>query len=359
MRVLQIYRDLGWGGIQSHIRSLVNGLVKGGDQVIFAGPGKGWLFEELRSAGVECIDIPMRGLYDPRSHMRLIKLLSSPNIDLVHSHGRRATFYASFASRLTSTPHVATAHSTNTWKSFVYPKRVIAISNAIADNLKNHGVEPDRIRIVRHGIDNIPNLSQSERDEYRKRLHLNTGEVAIGLSGRFIKDKGHDLLLRSVCKLEKDTSHVKIFFLGADNSEFCQELRGMCEELGLSAMVDFIPYQKHILPFLMAMDILAIPSRREGLSLSLLEAASCGLAIVGSNVGGIPEVIEDGVTGLLFESDDVETLASRLDLLISNERLRYALGGKARRLVRNNLSIESMIESTKNVYTETISSHAS
>lgn len=352
MRVLQIYRDLGWGGIQNHILTLSRSLIDTGVEVVFAGPSDSWLTSNLKALDVECLHLPIRGLYDLRSHVRLGRLIRAHGIDILHSHGRRATFYAANAGRLTSTPHVASAHSTNSWKSFSRPERVIAISRAVHEALAAHGVNSERLRTVYHGAFDLDRIASLNRIDRRKQLNLANTDIAIAMSGRFIKDKGHDLLLKAVHRLGKRGANTHVFLIGADNSEWCGQIHALIGSLGLADNIHFIPYQEDVLPWLVAMDIMVVPSRREGLSLSLLEAASCGLAIIGSEVGGIPEVIEDDVTGLLFEPEDVDGLERCLDALIHDQMRRQRLGIAANELIKERFSVTSMVKNTRSVYSE-------
>jgi len=352
MRVLQIYRDLGWGGIQNHVLSLSQGLIDTGVEVVFAGPCDSWLTINLKALGVECLHLPIRGLYDLRSHIRLGRLIRAHGIDILHSHGRRATFYAANASRLTSTPHVASAHSTNSWKSFTRPGRVIAISNAVHEALVAHGVNSEQLRTVYHGAFDLDRMAPLSRNDRRKQLNLADTDIAIAMSGRFIRDKGHDLLIKAVHRLGKRAANTHLFLIGADKSQWCGQLHALIASLRLADNVRLIPYQEDVLPWLVAMDIMVVPSRREGLSLSLLEAASCGLAIIGSEVGGIPEVIDDDVTGLLFQSDDIDGLARCVDALTNDQERRRRLGNGAVLLVKKKFSVASMTRNTKSVYSE-------
>lgn len=350
MRILQLYRDLHWGGIQSHVRTLCQELCAAGHEVVFAGPRPSVLADQLAEAGVECADLPMRGLLDVRSHWRLARLLRSRRFDLIHSHARRATFYATRAGLMTGVPVVATAHTTNAWKSFDRAHRVIAISDAVREGLVSHGVDAARITVVHHGIPAIDPGVLAARGERRQALGLTDDVVAVALSARFIPDKGHDLLVEAVRREANPLRGVKVFLIGADESDYCAHIRQMVASAGLDGMIALVPFQSDVLPLLAAMDVAVVPSRREGLSLSLLEAASLGLALIGSGVGGIPEVIADEVTGLLFEAEDAASLGQSLVRLVGDGDLRRRFGVAARRGIETRFSMESMLSRTQAVY---------
>ncbi len=350
MRILQLYRDLHWGGIQSHVRALCRGLADAGHEVVFAGPTPSLLADQLSGVGVDCVDLPMRGLLDARSHWRLARLLRGGGFDLVHSHARRATFYATRAGRRARVPVVATAHTTNAWKSFDRADAVIAISDAVRGGLVSHGVEEARIAVIHHGIPAVGPDVLAGRRERRRTLGLADDDVAVALSGRFIPDKGHDVLIAALQGLAGRLPGMKVFLIGADDGEYCERIRTMVSDSGLDETVRFVPFQSEVMSLLAAMDVAVVPSRREGLSLSLLEAASLGLGLIGSRVGGIPEVIEDGVTGLLFESGDAEGLARCLTRLVDDAALRARVGSAAGRLVEEDFATSVMLARTQAVY---------
>lgn len=352
MRILQLYRDLHWGGIQSHVRTLCRELSATGHEVVFAGPRPSQLADQLVEAGVACVDLPMRGLMDVRSHWRLARLLRGGGFDIIHCHARRATFYATRAGRRAGVPVVATAHTTNAWKSFDRADAVIAISGAVREGLVSHGVEAARISVIHHGIPAADPAVLAGRGARRRALGLSDEDVAVALSGRFIADKGHDVLVAALKSLSGRLQQLKVFLIGADDGDYCARIRAMVSESGLDGTVTFIPFQSEVMSLLAAMDVAVVPSRREGLSLSLLEAASLGLALIGSRVGGIPEVIEDGETGLLFESGEAEGLALCLSRLADDAALRQRLGAAARGRIERQFSTRAMFGLTRAVYQE-------
>jgi len=103
-----------------------------------------------------------------------------------------------------------------------------------------------------------------------------------------------------------------------------------------------------------SLDIFVLPSSEEALGTSILEASSCGVSVVASKIGGIPECVEDWKSGFLFEAENVDKLKEKLKILIENENLRKSFGEYGRKMVKEKFSVKKMLEDTKRLYEELI-----
>jgi glycosyltransferase involved in cell wall biosynthesis len=131
-----------------------------------------------------------------------------------------------------------------------------------------------------------------------------------------------------------------------------QTLKKQAQQLGIAGKVIFTGRKDNVLPFLSGFELVVMPSITEGLPNALLEAMAMGKAVVASRVGGIPEVIEDGVTGLLAPSKDPAALAAAITKLITNPRLRETMGQAGRIRAEKLFSIQRVFEQTVNLYKE-------
>jgi glycosyltransferase involved in cell wall biosynthesis len=152
--------------------------------------------------------------------------------------------------------------------------------------------------------------------------------------------KRQDVLIRAFARVRQAVADAHLVLVG--DGPLLQDLTALAASLGVGDAVHFAGYQPHSGPFLRAMDVFALTSRSEGMPQAVLEASVTGLPVVASRVGGLPEVIEEGVTGLMFPSGDDAALASALCGLLEDPARRRALGGAARARVEGTFSVARM-----------------
>ncbi|HEX4807940.1 MAG TPA: glycosyltransferase, partial [Bryobacteraceae bacterium] len=146
----------------------------------------------------------------------------------------------------------------------------------------------------------------------------------------------------------------KIKLLLVGSGPLRNEIVERCRDSGLADRCVFLPAVSNVEEWLHAFDIFVLPSLSEALSNVLMEAMACGCAVIASRVGGNPELVIDGKTGLLFERENVEQLAAHMQLLIENPELRYKLAAAASERIRGEFARERAIERMQSVYSELI-----
>lgn len=157
--------------------------------------------------------------------------------------------------------------------------------------------------------------------------------------------KGIDLIINSMSILIHDGIDVQFIHIGGlradtvSNKEYAESLKRLAQEKGIDDRIIWLGKRNDVQDILPAFDVYVHPSRQEGLGVVLLEASIAGLPLVGSNVGGIPEVVIDGVNGFLFESNDSDQLASILEKMYHSKTLREQLGHKAQELAETNYDV--------------------
>jgi glycosyltransferase involved in cell wall biosynthesis len=151
-------------------------------------------------------------------------------------------------------------------------------------------------------------------------------------------------------QLMQSRPNLKLICLGEGEGE--AELRASCESLGLANVVRLVGYQQNVPDWLEAADINVLPSFYEGLPLTILEAMAAGLPTVASNVGGIPEAIEDGVSGLLVPPGDARELAKALSFLLRDEIICLQLGNAAKARVLREFDLAQQVSSTEKMYSQ-------
>ncbi|RME64785.1 MAG: glycosyltransferase family 1 protein, partial [Nitrospirae bacterium] len=338
LKIIMVIHSNIFGGAERHSVLLAKGLKEKGHEVTFVCPKNSWTWKALEGFPIKKVNLPLNGTYDMYSLGRLIVLAKKSKANLLHGHLTRSAFYVNWASRLSGIPAVVSAHATNTHKHFQGARKIIAVSYAVKEHLVSKGYSPQKIEVVYNGVEDLQGLYGKASRQVRRQLGLKDDEVAIVLLGRFIKDKGHDIALETVKGLP-DLSF-RLFFIGNDNTEWGRYIKNLVRKYGLEKRVVFLGHREDARQLLCAMDLMVQPSRREALGLSVLEAMSAGLPVVASNVGGLPEVIRDGVNGFLFELKDKMALIERLKDLIVNKKLRVQLSTGARKTYLERFTVE-------------------
>jgi glycosyltransferase involved in cell wall biosynthesis len=199
-------------------------------------------------------------------------------------------------------------------------------------------------------VEDLFNLYQNNKKLIRKKLNLKPYEIAVVVVGRFIFDKGHDVILNSI----KNLNHlpIKLFFIGDHNTKWGRHIKNLVTELKLSSRVFFLGHRDDVRMLLSAMDILIQPSRREALGLSVLEALSAGIPVLASKVGGLPEIIKNGINGYLFDNENNNSLSALIEMLAKDPILRKKLSKGARKTYLSKFSVDRMIDGIIDVYNE-------
>lgn len=351
MKVIFVLHSHKAGGAERHLLQLMQGLAANGVECIYAGPLQGWLGEQLQAAGFRCEQISFTGFYDLRSLFRLVKLIRREKADLVHGHLTRGAYYAGWAAKFAGIPNVATGHSTNAGKWFGRATRIIAVSDAVARFLVECGYPGDRIRTVHHGVPDYAALPRTPRDAMRAELGLNDAPTLV-MVARFMRAKGHDVALHALAAIRD--KQWTLVLAGSLDTPYAKDMQALAAELGIAERVRFIGHRDDVNNIYGCADILLAPSRREALSLTLLEAAAFGLPIVATDVGGIGEAVDDGTTGLLVPTEDPPALAQAIASLLDNAELRNRMGRAGRQRYEQLFALQSMAHNTIAVYDEAV-----
>jgi glycosyltransferase involved in cell wall biosynthesis len=308
----------------------------------FLGP-PGPLVEDLQSAGATVRSINWsRGLRDPLGAYRFWRSLRNYDFAIVHHHfaGRsvRQIIRASSRARLVVHLHARISELDSARSIPVAvcgADLVIAVSNAVARQVQNQ-----KSIVVYSGV-------ESRKEFFAGETTPRTAMV-VGAACRLVDIKGLSDLIRAMALLSSEFLNLQLEIAGDG-----PELANLEEEVGrlsLTGLVRFLGWQRDLGPIFRSWDIFAMPSLTEGFPMAALEAMAEGLPIVATNVGGLPELIEDGQTGYLVPPSDVEALAKGLRALILDPRRRQEMGTAGWRRTREHFSVERMVAETAAIY---------
>jgi glycosyltransferase involved in cell wall biosynthesis len=364
VNILYITNHLDIGGITSYVFSLAKALKAKGYNVYVASSG-GDLLEDVIKEGIIYIHIPIKTKSEisPRiliSYFKLSGLIKKYNIQIIHCHSRTTQVLGYFLYKRTGAAYVSTCHGffKKRFSRRAFPcwgKNVIAISQQVREHLINDFKVDDKdISVIHNGIDIDKFKTQGQRSkiEAKQRFGLGQGPV-VGIVGRLSDVKGHIYLIQAMKVALKSFPEAQLLIVG--DGKMKDELAGLVKELDIGKNVIFMPSARDTSVMLSAMDIFVMPSLKEGLGLSLMEAMAAGLPVIGSDVGGIKSLIQHDVNGLLVEPADVEGLSSGILELLNDQEKAKALGQRARDFIARNFSLEQMVINTERVYSRCVS----
>jgi glycosyltransferase involved in cell wall biosynthesis len=367
LRVTHVVLALDTGGLERIVVDLVRvGRAHGLDPSVICLERPGTLATQVEALGTPlvCADKPPGLRLGTVGKVR--QLLRQLKPDVVHTHQIGALFYAGPAARREKVRAVVhTEHINNVAKSptlnkkirtrllwglaGAYADRFCCVSDDIAEAVKAFGtVPPRKVSVVLNGIDTDAFDSAGDSESLRRRLGIPSGAPVIGTVGRLNEVKRQDMLIRAFAKIADQNPTPHLLLVG-DGPAF-GSLRELVVLLGLADRVHFAGYQARPEHFLHLMDIFALSSRLEGMPLAILEAWAAGRPVIASRVGGVPAIVTDGATGILFESGDEAALTHAISGLLANPSEVQRLGEAGRRLVRSRYDLHVMAKSYADHY---------
>lgn len=358
MRIVHVLHSHGYGGAESHALLMMRLQREAGHEVWYAGPMDSWLGHACQEAGIHCEHLPMHGLFDLWSHWKLRRLLRRVHADIVHGHLIRGAMYAGHAGHMSRRPvAICTAHATTARTHMQRCAQIIAVSEAVASGLQAGGYRPDRIQLIYNGVPDAPPVpSAAERAALRSELGISEDTFAVVHVGRFVHDKGQDLLVNAMASTPEE---MHLYLLGDAETEFGHTVRRLCDTLPtLRSRVHFMGYRNDVQRLLPAFDGFALPSRREALSIAVIEAFAARVPVAAARVGGVPEIVLHERTGLLVEPDDPQALSQALVRLHQTPELASGLIDRAEHLYRTRLTAAGMLQHTLALYQRCLAPHA-
>lgn len=357
INVVHLVEDLKIGGLERVIASIATGLDRNKFSIkVWCLVRGGEIFEELKDKGVDVEISGMRSHRDVLFFLRLCRKLRKNKIHILHTHGCTATTMGRLAGIFARTPvilsHMHTTYRTYTRKQLLIEKslsfftdKIICCSQAVADfAVDREKISPDRLIVIHNGAD-VEKFEGNNPDKMPDKKDFLVGCVA-----SFFPHKGHRYLLEAArYVIDNFPNGVKFILVGRGILK--EELKKYAEILGISAYVVFKEPVLDISNLLSLFDLVVLPSsEREGLGLAIIEAMAAGKPVVGTSIGGIPEVIEDGKNGLLVPPGDARSLAKAILFILNNKEKAGQMGEKGKAIFKEKLSARAMLKKTENLY---------
>jgi glycosyltransferase involved in cell wall biosynthesis len=317
------------------------------------------LAEEARRRGFEVRVFPCRGRFDRKTISKIRDYIGEKSVNILHSHNYKSNFYAWMARPRNGTRWVVTNHGRRQgYRLSLYhfldsvvmrrADKVVAVSERIAEWMAKAGVRKDRLSVIDNGID-VDGFLKRTSDSYPLRLPgARANVLLIGTVGSLTKEKGHVNLLNAVPRVLRHFPEAQFLIVG--NGVERSALERLAEEKGITESVVFTGARDDIPGILSSLDAFVLPSLDEGLPMALLEAQAACIPVVATEVGAVPSVVRNGVTGLLVPPGDADALAQALVRILSDSRAASRMAEKGRERVRERFSSHTMAEKYHSLY---------
>ncbi len=363
-RILHLITRLPIGGAERLLLGILRNLDPNEfESVVCCIQDRGELADEVEALGIPVIalDLMQRGGYDRAVVPSLRRIMRERHIDLIHTHLYHANLYGRLAARKESIAAIASVH--NTYKKRKWYRHLInrwLVGKTFVVTAGSEDVEKDLLtvdRLPKNKVVRLPNSIDLSRvntphskAEAKQRFGFAEKDLVIGTVGRVEEQKGHIFLLEAFTKLRQrpDGQRLKLLLVG--DGRLLSQLKEVTERLGISEAVRFPGNIPELADVYRAIDLFAMPSLWEGLSLAMLEAMAAGLPMVATEVGGARDVLGDNQWGLLVPPHDAAALASSIGKLLDAPSATACLAAAGRERVHANYSVAALAHQLAGLY---------
>lgn len=357
MRILELCLSPNYGGLEIHTRDFSRWLAKREDcEVCIAVQENTRLHKMLAPLSLPLLTFPSKaGKFPLAKARKLAGFIEDNHVDVVHAHWKYDLPLAALAKRLSKRPFkfVHTRQMNMPGKKFDPYHRFIYGSMdcfiAITEYLKeqaraNLSISENKIRRIYYGFKAPPAVAAERTAQLREQFRMK-GEFTVGLLGRITEFKGQHLLIQAVEKLKRENIEIHAYIIGeAFEKEYFDKLKAYVAQHNLQEQIHFMDFYENPFELITCFDALALTTKRETFGLVLIEGMHAGIPVIGSNEGGVPEIIEHEKTGLLFESWNSDSLAESIKRIYNDEELRKKIGAAGQKKARREFNADAQYQ---------------
>ena len=372
IRVLQMIDEASVGGGQMHVLLLSKYLDKNEFDVTIATEPHGYLVDEAKKVGIPTLPITISNSFSIKTLLKMKRQLRQNDFDILHTHGGTAGFWGRAAATLNRSPRakIHTYHGLHYLSEAHEGRRSFQLADRLAlpfttklicvcesdfkKGLAAKIVTEKKGVVIHNGIELEKFSHQTKREDLRKEFGVGKDEIVFGTVGRLHKQKAQDILLRAFRMVADQRPNVRLWIVG--DGELRSGLERLAQELGIVGKVNFLGERTDIPELLSAMDIFVLSSLWEGQPIVLLEAMASSKPVVTTNVDGIPEIVEDGKSGLLVEAGAAESLSLAMERLLVDSQLRKEFAVKGRDRMSAKFTARHMAERVAQLYRSSLNS---
>lgn len=364
MGVIHIISGGEVGGSKNHLISLAAAMKARNEKSIIVCFIEGQLYREAREMGLDIRLVKQSKRFDLSIVSQIKDICEAEGVDIVNCHGGRANFIGYFLKGKYRAKYVTTVHSDyrddyrgNFYKTLIYSNInkfvlksfdfYITVSDEFRKMLVDRGFDSKKIYVVYNGIDFGRKLPELGREEIIEKYGLRKSGHFVSMVARFHPVKGHKIFLDACRKVTERFKDVTFVLVG--DGGIMKEMMEYAEEIGISDSTCFTGFKKPD-ELLYISDFSVLASYTESFPLVILESAACRRTVISTEVGGVPQLIEDGVNGYLVPVGNSHVMAERMTALLENSEACRDMGERLYLKASENYSIDNLVESYLEIY---------
>lgn len=312
LKILKAITPSGIGGAELFVVNACRAFIKQKAEVKLFCPAGRPFVDYSREQGLAPTTWKTRGKIDPVTVFKLACLIRQERFNVIHTHLSTASLLGALAARLAGVPSVAHVHGLNTATCYRCSTALIAVSEAVKAHLCAQGIQAEKIHVIHNGVD-LVRFRPQPLSEAKHALGYDTGTPLFGVFGRLSPEKGQETAIEAMAQLVASAPGARLLLIGEGKDR--ERLARFAATLGIVRNIVFAGFRKDVRELMSACDAVIVPSRKEGFGLTAAEAMALGRPVIASNVGGLPEIVADGDTGLLVRPGDPYALATALEAM--------------------------------------------
>jgi glycosyltransferase involved in cell wall biosynthesis len=358
MRVLHTESSTGWGGQENRTLQEAIQMRARGVDVLFACRRGAKLGQRAQELGFPVDEFPMRNSFDPVSTLGLARAFRRHRVDVINTHSGRDTLLAGIAARLipnrpriVRTRHLILPITSKATYSLL-PDHVVCVSQAVQNYLASAGVPNSMMSTIPTGVDTARFDPAATEATLRDELQLPADAPLIGTVAILRMKKGYLDLIAAIPRVLAAVPDAHFVFAGDGPQR--QNIEHALATAGLNERVHLLGLRRDIPQVLKSLDLFVLPTHQEALGTSYIEAQAMGVPVIGTRVGGVPDTMIEGKTGLLVPPHDPPALADAIIALASDPERRRAMGEAGRRRVLDEYTVQRMAERMHALYEQVL-----
>ncbi|MHB8231705.1 MAG: glycosyltransferase family 4 protein [bacterium] len=353
MKILEFITPSNIGGAENYVVNLSKKFIEKGHEVyILSGAAENdknpdlSVSQFLAKSGLPFKIMGAGFKYDPLAILRIAYFIKKNKFDIIHTHLSKANIAGALAAKVAGIKSISTAHGFNKKTQYKYSDYVICVSNAVKENLLSQGMSGEKLEVIYNGIDTEKFNPDAEGLPKRKDSEK---PFSIGIIARLSREKGVDLFLDAAKFVLAEIPEAKFFIAGTGVLK--DGLIKKAKDLNIYNSVYFLGFVGgNLVSFLKELDALVFPSLKEGLGLALLESMAMEKAVITSDAGGMPEVVEDGRNGFVVKKGDINAIYQKLIFVYNNKDIVSEMRKEARKTVTLRFNIEDCADKTLDLF---------
>lgn len=352
--LLHTESSTGWGGQENRTLNESLGLRKLGARVIILCQPESVIGKKAEAEGIDVRRCRMRKSYDILALKYIMDVIKKDKVDIINTHSGRDSLIAGTAGRLSGNKPVIvrTRHlalpitSTFTYNRLAH--KVVTVSEHVREYLISEGIPEEKVTCVYTGVDITRFDPENANDHLRQKLEISPETRIVGTVSVLRRKKGHHILLEAVPLILKKFPDALFFFAGDGPQR--DNIQAKINELRLSDKVFMLGIRNDIPDILKFFNIFVLPTLQEALGTSFLEAMAMGKPVIGCNVNGVNEVIQDGVNGYLVAPEDPAALADAVLRMLMHDDAAKAMALNGKKMVEDAFTTDIMCRKMFELY---------